>query len=919
MVDVRFPVADANVGRLWTLRLEQVDGRPGLWPHPDEVDPTRTESGFDSALHTAWRWACRTGVGVEQMSVRWRVVRDGGAPQVSGRSVGAAAAVGLTYLLELPGCRRRVDRRSALSATVNDNGMLGSVSDLPTKLERSGRDWRRLIVSEEDEQTARNAIHDELPKIFVAKDVPEAAKLAAQPRLSARTAYTAVTAAVLVLALASWYFVNAATTAGRASQARARDTQALHLAALANKLAASDPATALRLARSAFQLDPASADTQAALIQLTQADPRIRAYLGADGDPGIMRLAGSSSGHVVVSADIGGTVRSWYPACRGCSPTVLSRGTKVGAIAVAPDNSLVAVARGDDIALTTPAGRQPSGWQRRILRAGAPIDTVAINANGSQVAAGAADGTVYVWTRRHLAPKQGAVEGAGPMSAAIFLPDGRLVTGTAVLPNQSTQDLSVWRTGRGRLLRTALRPPRPPTLILPGVRSLAVVGHDLVIGETYLELRPLNSLNTVRTIHVSDYVDALVALDSTHVLVGTTTSASISAPPIEGLSSTPPTSFLDVDIATGHSQEAAFSASLTCLTPAVAIGPGHALLTGTTSGVLVEWSPAQRPGSQVLRAVPDPLDRTGVIVSRQDGSVDAFNAASGRVTTLIAANRHGGATAVAANGNSILVGYTDGTILRLIRGHGTAPVRFLNLPEKVFSIAFDPTGRILAVGGSSGAVQLFDAASGKLLRTLPHPHLGNVYAIAFDPTGKLVASSDVKDTVLVQRVDGTGTRSTALLSVGLLAWLHDGTLIAGNGLGSLYMLRMPLPSNPTPIAHPNTDNILGGALDPAQRMILTASADQTAALFDIQANQKLGRFPTLDASRSGSFAAAAWAASFTPDGRYAVFGTTGGYLQTVTPDTTILTARACAMAPTAPSPASTISKPDLQAARSACR
>src|ERR1035437_1726329 len=51
--------------------------------------------------------------------------------------------------------------------------------------------------------------------------------------------------------------------------------------------------------------------------------------------------------------------------------------------------------------------------------------------------------------------------------------------------------------------------------------------------------------------------------------------------------------------------------------------------------------------------------------------------------------------------------------------------------------------------------------------------------------------------------------------------------------------------------------------------------------------------------------------SLTPDGRYAVFGTAEGHLQTLTADTAILTARACAMAPSAPAAASTISQQDL--------
>jgi len=69
----------------------------------------------------------------------------------------------------------------------------------------------------------------------------------------------------------------------------------------------------------------------------------------------------------------------------------------------------------------------------------------------------------------------------------------------------------------------------------------------------------------------------------------------------------------------------------------------------------------------------------------------------------------------------------------------------------------------------------------------------------------------------------------------------------------------------------------------------------------------------------GSFAAAAWAVSFTRNGRFAVFGTTQGHLQVITVDLPVLAAAACAMAPFPPVASSSLSGPSLQAAGAACR
>jgi len=819
----------------------------------------------------------------------------------------------MAYLFGLAG-RRKVDPRSAISAAVDGDGQLRSVSELRAKLARGAGDWRRLVVCIDDEETAREAIRGDLPEVIAASDVLRAAGIVAKRPVSGPKAVAAAAVAVAVMALGSWHLVNASRAAAQLSAVNARESQALQLASAATKLAAAQPTTALRLAVSAFHLDPASARTRAALIQLTQTDPRIKSYLGVGGGPAITMIAGSPSGAVVVSADNVGTVLSWRVACGRCSPLVISRGPKVSSIAVERDGGLVAVARDDDVKLTTPTGRPATGWPAS-LRTNAAVNVVAISYGGEQIAAGTADGGVYVWTRGRPVPAHQVARGGEPISAAIFLPDGRLVTGTAAPDRRSPQELEVWKTATAGLAGSQLTSPETPTLALPGVRALAVVGSDLVIGETYLEIRPLDALNKSRTVNVVDPVDDLVPLDGTHVLVGTTSSLTPSALPSGG---SPPTSFIDVDTVSGHTQASPFSASLNCLTPASTAGPGHTILTGTTSGVLVEWSLAAPPASEALRIVPDPMNDAGVIVSRDNGAVDAFNAATKHQSVLVTAKRHGAATALAAYRNTVYVGYVDGTVLRLIRRPGARPVQFLHLPEKVLSVAVDPVGRTLAVGGSDGHVTLFDAVTGRQLRTLPDPHAASIYDVAFNPDGTLIASSDVRDGLLVQRVNGTATESAAVLSAGLVDWLNDATLIVGDGEGNLYRLPLPLPAHPKPIARPNNSNILGGDLDPQRRTLVTASADQTAVLFDLGARQTLGTFPTLDADRSGSFAAAAWAASFTLNGRYAVFGTAEGHLQTLTTDTAVLAASACAMAAFPPSLSSSTSKAELQAARSAC-
>ena len=696
------------------------------------------------------------------------------------------------------------------------------------------------------------------------------------------------------------------------------------MASLANGLAPRDPAAALRLAAAAYATDKSSQDAQAALIQSTQADSRTMSFLGVNGYPAITRLASSSSGRLAVSADATGVVRSWHPACARCQPVALSRGLAVNALAVAPDGSLVAVARGTSIAIMSPTGQPVRGWPAAGLHiTGGAVDVLAINADASQIAVGTSYDEVYVWTRGRAGDQEAAIGTGAVVSAAVFLPDGRLVTGTAALSLTGRQDLSAWVTKTGHLARIILKPPASPTLIFPGVRALAVVGDDLVIGETYLEVRPLNSLESVRTLPITDAVDALVPVGGTRVLVGTTPSLAIAAPPAGGISATLATTFTDTSLSNGQPVDAPFSASLTCLIPAAAVGPDHTLLAGTTSGTLVRWRPAQPSAPQIGRISPDPLDPSGVIATRADGSVVAFDVSSGRLTSVVSTSRHGPALGLAVTGDTVFAGYEDGTVLRVSRRPSRVPITLLHLRERVLTLAYSPRGNILAVGGTSGTIRLYDASNGTLIRTLPHPHHANVYGIAFSPSGTLVASSDVKDQVLVQSVNGTRTRSASILGVGFLAWPGNDTVLAGSGNGDLYRLRLQSPTAvPQPIAHPESTNILGGSLDPAGNLLILASANQEADLLDIGTGHVVGRFPTLDGTQTGklgSFAGAAWAASFTPSGRYAVFGTAQGHLQDITVDLGILAAKACAMAPLPSVASNGLSGVSLRAADAACR
>jgi len=166
----------------------------------------------------------------------------------------------------------------------------------------------------------------------------------------------------------------------------------------------------------------------------------------------------------------------------------------------------------------------------------------------------------------------------------------------------------------------------------------------------------------------------------------------------------------------------------------------------------------------------------------------------------------------------------------------------------VFTIALSPDRKILAAGGSSNTVRLWDVTTGEVMRTLT---LGEdvvyVDSLAFSPDGKILAlpGEPLYPFYPVQLWDVTAGEvvhsfsSEEYLDVHSLAFSPDGKMLAsGNWDGTVHLWDVATGQVlRTLSAH--TDLVDSVAFSPDGKMLASGSYDRTVILWDVATGQVL--------------------------------------------------------------------------------
>jgi WD40 repeat protein len=150
---------------------------------------------------------------------------------------------------------------------------------------------------------------------------------------------------------------------------------------------------------------------------------------------------------------------------------------------------------------------------------------------------------------------------------------------------------------------------------------------------------------------------------------------------------------------------------------------------------------------------------------------------------------------------------------------------------KAEAMVFSPDGRLIATGGADMAIKIWDAATGRVLRTLGG-HAGGVKALAFSPDGQRLASGGNDGRIRFWEIASGAEADVLTANANALTFSRDGQWLAAGGADFKVTL-WNLPTRETRQFDGHYRLVLALAFSPDGTYLASGGADEAINLWDL--------------------------------------------------------------------------------------